>query len=220
MIAMPWMPTSGIAAMREAQMMPRLILASGSRFRRQMLSAAGVACDAMLPMVDEDAERLAILNNDPAIGADAMAVALARVKALSVSAHHVDAWVIGADQVMALDGQMFSKPKDLAEAQSHLMMLSGHTHTLYSAVVLACGGKIQWQMISPAQMSMRQLSGAEIDRYLTRVGEDICHTVGAYALEGLGAQLFDAVEGDYFTVIGLPLLPLLAALRQRGLADL
>ena len=199
---------------------PRLILASGSRFRRQMLGAAGMSFVSVLPTVDEDAERLSILETTPGIAPNAMAAALARVKALSVSAAHPNDWVIGADQVMALDGRMFSKPVDLAEARMHLTALSGSTHSLYSAVVLARGGKIEWHTIAPARMSMRQLSGAEIDRYLARAGDDICHTVGAYALEGLGAQLFDSVEGDYFTIIGLPLLPLLGALRARGQAGL
>ena len=199
---------------------PRLILASGSRFRRQMLSAAGVAFVSILPTVDEDTARVAILETTPGIAPDEMAAALARVKALSVSAAHPDDWVIGADQVMALDGRMFSKPVDLAEARMHVTALSGRTHSLYSAVVLARGGKIDWHTVAPARMSMRQLTAADIDRYLARAGDDVCHTVGAYALEGLGAQLFDSVEGDYFTIIGLPLLSLLGALRARGQAGL
>lgn len=199
---------------------PRLILASGSRFRRQMLTAAGIAHDAVLPAVDEDAARHALLRVTPDIAPDAMAAALACAKAKPVSAAHPGDWIVGADQVMACDGRMFSKPKDLAEARAHLTALSGRTHTLYSAVVLARKGSIEWEFVSPARMAMRCLTGPEISRYLARAGDDICHTVGAYALEGLGAQLFDAIDGDYFTIIGLPLLPLLAALRARGHACL
>jgi septum formation protein len=194
----------------------RLILASGSRFRRQMLTAAGIAHLAVSPTVDEDTERDRLLAETPGIRPDAMALALARVKALSVAQAHPDDWVIGADQVMALDGAMYAKPRDIAEARSHLAALSGRLHRLYSAVVLARANAIEWEFISPATMTMRSLTAAEIDRYLARAGDEVCHTVGAYALESLGAQLFDSVEGDYFTIIGLPLLPLLAALRARG----
>jgi septum formation protein len=196
---------------------PQLILASGSRFRRGMLSAAGVTFEVQLPEKDETAEKSRLLRQYPKMRPQEIAEALAVMKAEDVSSRWPDAWVIAADQVLALGARVFSKPVDVADARAHLQAFAGQTHHLFSAVVIARGGKTAWRHLEPAAMTMRDLNDVEIDRYLALAGADVSHTVGAYAIEGLGGQLFERVEGDYFSIIGLPLLPLLAALRGFGL---
>jgi septum formation protein len=198
---------------------PPLILASGSPYRRKMLEAAELSFRVIPPDVDEAAlkGRLAVRTPRPA-PAD-VARALASAKAEAVSARHPDAIVVGADQVLALDDEVFDKPGDLAGARRQLERLRGKTHRLISAVALAQGGKLVWTHLGEAVLTMRPFSPEFLDRYLSEAGIGICQIVGAYEIEGMGIQLFDRVEGDHFTIIGLPLVPLLAELRARGAID-
>ena len=192
-----------------------LILASGSVARRRMLEAAGLTFDVDAPRVDEEAAKASLRAGGlkPRDQADA----LAELKALSVSRSRPD-FVIGADQMLALGGDVFDKPKDANEARQHLQRLRGQTHELITAAVIAREGAIIWRHIDTPKLKMRAFSDAFLDDYLSRAGENVLRSVGAYQLEGLGAQLFDRVEGDYFSVLGLPLLPLLAFLREHGIA--
>lgn len=196
---------------------PPLILASSSRVRRAMLEAAGVACRVFAADVDEDEVRQNLGTHDHHGGPERMASALARAKAEDVSRRHPHALVIGADQILALGPEVFTKPAGLTGARDCLLRLSGQTHCLHAAVSLAHAGNEVWCHLGTAAMAMRQLSVGFIDDYLTRAGERVCASVGAYEIEGLGIQLFDRIDGDYFTILGMPLLPLLAELRARGL---
>jgi septum formation protein len=146
----------------------------------------------------------------------ALALALATAKAEAVSGGTPASLVIGADQVLALDGRLFDKPRDLAEARAQLETLRGRTHRLFSAVALAEAGRTVWTIVDSARLTMRAFSDGFLDRYLAEDGAGFTRTVGAYEIEGRGIQLFERVEGDQFTIIGLPLLPLLAELRARG----
>ena len=195
---------------------PPLVLASGSPHRRKLLEAAGLEFEVVPADVDEAAlkSKLAVADTAPA----AVAEALARAKAVAVSARHPGAVVIGADQVLALNGQLFDKPSDLAVARKQLEHLRGKTHRLLSAVALAQAGDIVWKNVGEAVLTMRHFSREFLDDYLARSGDRLLGTVGAYEIEGVGIQLFERIEGDYFTIIGLPLLPLLAELRTRGVA--
>lgn len=195
---------------------PPLILASGSPYRRKMLEAAGLSFRVIPADVDE-----AALKRDLATGAlqsapAAIAGALARAKAEAVGIRHAEAMVIGADQILALGDELFDKPGDLAAARVQLERLRGKTHRLVSAVVLAQAGKVLWTHVDEAVLTMRSFSPAFLDDYLTKAGPGLCQIVGAYEIEGPGIQLFERVGGDHFTIIGLPLVPLLAELRSRG----
>jgi septum formation protein len=191
----------------------RLVLASTSAIRRTLLEAAGLAVTVEAPAVDEAAIKAALL----AKGADAptVAAALAERKALSV-AGGPDAYVIGADQMLECYGRWFDKPGDLAGARRQLEALRGREHHLYSAVAVASGGVVLWRRVERARLVMRAFSDAFLDSYLERAGAAALWSVGSYQLEGLGVQLFSEIEGDHFTILGLPLLPLLAFLRSRG----
>ena len=134
-----------------------------------------------------------------------------------MSSHHPDRIVVGADQTLALGTQLFSKPAGRAQAAEQLRALSGNSHDLHSAVAVARDGKVLFAHVSIARMTMRELSGAEVRTYLDEAGEAVTTSVGAYQLEGLGIHLFERIEGDHFTILGLPLLPLLAFLRGEGL---
>lgn len=193
-----------------------LILASGSRFRKVMLERAGIKFRVMPADVDEDALRSAMLDDDPDIEAALVAEQLACAKAEHVSRVHPASLVIGADQVLVCGGEIFSKPPALDAARLQLKSLRGLTHALPTAVVLAKGGAVLWRHVEEPQMSMRGFSDAFLESYLAAEGEALCETVGSYQFEGRGAQLFEAVEGDQFSIVGLPLLPLLAVLRQYG----
>ena len=193
-----------------------LNLASSSHTRRHMLEAAGVAFRVVPATVDEDAIRQSLADHDHHGSAIRMAEVLARAKAEEVSRRFPGALVIGADQILALDRQVFTKPADLAAARDSLQRLSGHTHQLHSAVAIAVDGNQTWHHVDTASLTMRTLSDAFLDDYLARAGERVCASVGAYELEGRGIQLFERIEGDYFTILGLPLLPLLGELRRRG----
>ncbi len=192
----------------------KLVLASGSASRARLLTAAGVAFEVHPACVDETAVKDSLLAD----GADAAVVAdaLAELKATRVSVIHQDRLVLGADQVLNLDGALLSKCESIAEAAAMLRRLRDKQHTLLSAVVLARAGAPVWRHVARARLSMRAFSEAFLEEYLRGEGEAILSAVGCYHFEGRGAQLFDRIEGDYFSILGLPLLPLLAALRDQG----
>jgi septum formation protein len=191
---------------------PELVLASASPYRRQMLKAAGLSFRVEPAALDETALQRELEREAP----PALAEALARAKAQAVSARFPGAVVIGADQVLALDGALLHKPGDVATARAHLTRLRGKTHELHSGVAIARGGRVEWSHVSGARLAMRAFSEAFLEDYLARSGASVCGIVGAYEIEGPGIQLFERIEGDHFTIIGLPLLPLLAHLRTRG----
>lgn len=190
----------------------RLILASKSAARRAMLADAGVEFSVQVAAVNEDAVKAV---HDPADAAG-LAVELARIKALAVSRHDDDAWVLGADQTLSFDGGLVSKAPDLETARARLTAMRGRTHQLHSGAALARNGQVVWSGVDTATMRVRNFSDAFLDAYLAVEGEGLLACVGSYRLEGMGAQLFEAVEGDYFTVLGLPLWPVLAELRRAG----
>jgi len=191
-----------------------IVLASASSARRALLAAAGVTVTVEPSRLDETPVKLACRDN----GASPAAIAekLAVLKALDVSARMAGAAVIGADQTLDCDGADFDKPRDRAEARSQLLALRGRTHRLYSAVALVRDGRSLWHHVAEARLTMRDFSDAFLDDYLDRVGAAALSSVGGYQLEGLGAQLFTAIDGDFFTILGLPLLPLLEFLRIDG----
>lgn len=195
---------------------PELVLASGSRSRRSMLEAAGLSFSIDPANVDEPAIRETLQAGGNAIDPADVAEVLARAKAQAVSAGHPGALVIGGDQILALDETIFEKPQGLPGARAHLEALRGRTHQLHSAVVLAIDDEVVWAHVDTAELTMRRFSDAFLSDYLRRAGAVVCDSVGAYQLEGLGVQLFERIEGDYFTILGLPLLPLLTELRSRG----
>lgn len=195
-------------------MVETVILASASTARANLLRNAGIAVEVCPAMVDEEsikasfaAERADVLD---------CAMVLAEMKAVRISARNPGRLVIGADQILDLDGRWFDKPESLAEARRHLLALRGKTHRLISTAVIALNGARIWADHDSASLTMRMFSDSFIDTYLEQTGESILSSVGAYHLEGLGAQLFDRISGDYFTILGLPLLRLLDYLRGRG----
>jgi len=189
-----------------------LILASQSRARQMLLANAGLAFMALPADIDERS----IQQKSGLAEPGEIAALLAREKALFVSAKMPERYVIGADQTLALGQRLFSKPAGRAQAAEQLRALAGNTHQLHSAVAVARGGKILFEDVAIAHMTMRQLSGDEVNAYLDTAGEAVTTSVGAYQLEGLGVHLFERIEGDHFTILGLPLLPLLAFLRREG----
>jgi septum formation protein len=191
----------------------RLILASQSRARQALLANAGIAFEAIPAEIDErEIQRVSGLSAPGEI-----ASLLAREKALSVSSFQPGRIVVGADQTLALGKRLFSKPADRAQAAEQLRGLAGVSHELHSAVAVARDGKIMFDTVAVARMTMRQLSEAEIDAYVDQAGDAVTTSVGAYQLEGLGIHLFERIEGDHFTILGMPLLPLLAFLRSQQL---
>ncbi len=196
---------------------PSLVLASASPFRRMLLANAGIAFSHQAADIDEraiDAE----LESEGA-SPEEVALALAGEKAADVARHFPGAVVIGSDQTMSLGDRVYHKPKDMADAYAHLRSLSGKTHQLNSAILLYRDDDILWRHVSSARLTMRPLSDDFIARHLARVGEKVLTSVGAYQLEGEGIHLFENIEGDYFTILGLPMLPLLAKLREIGVID-
>ena len=190
-----------------------LILASQSRARQMLLAGAGIAFEAVPADIDERAVQGASGLTTPGD----IAALLAREKALFVSSRRPGKYVIGADQTLALANRLFSKPAGRAQAAEQLHALAGRTHELHSAVAVARDGKILFSDVGIARMTMRRLDEAGIDAYLDAAGEAVTSSVGAYQLEGLGVHLFERIEGDHFTILGLPLLPLLAFLRSERL---
>ena len=191
---------------------PRVVLASSSPSRRRLLADAGLPASGEAPQVDEAEVKTALA----AEGADTEQVAetLAELKAQRVARRHPGALVIGADQMLECGGTWLDKPGDLNQAAEHLRILSGKTHRLVSSACVVRDGACLWHHGDHARLTMRQLSDTFIDAYLAALGKRALESVGAYQLEGLGAQLFARVEGDYFTILGLPLLPLLEFMRQ------
>src|SRR4051812_2761569 len=190
-----------------------LILASQSRARQTLLASAGIGFEAVAADIDE---RTAQEASGLSIPGD-IAALLAREKALAVSTRRPDNFVIGADQTLALGTRLFTKPDSRAQAAEQLRGLAGRSHELHSAVAVARGGKILFEAADIARMTMRRLGEAEIEAYLNEAGAAVTSSVGAYQLEGLGVHLFERVEGDHFTILGLPLLALLAFLRSERL---
>ncbi len=190
-----------------------LILASQSRARQMLLADAGLTFETVPAEIDERAIQQA---SGLSAAADVAAL-LAREKSLFVSTRRSGRYVIGADQTLALGTRLLSKPASRARAAEQLHALAGETHELYSAVAVARDGKILFEKVAIARMTMRPLIETEIDAYLDAAGAAVTSSVGAYQLEGLGVHLFDRIEGDHFTILGMPLLPLLAFLRSERL---
>jgi len=188
-----------------------IVLASGSASRRAILHGAGVAFSVDPAGIDE-AEVKSAFRGTPA----ALAARLADDKALWVSKRRPDSLVIGSDQVMEFDGAAYDKPATEKTARARLSQIRGAPHHLRGAVSVALGGEILWRHAETSTLHMRRFSDAFLDDYMTRAGDILTSTVGAYAFEGLGAQLFERVEGDFYAILGLPLLPLLAFLREQG----
>lgn len=187
-----------------------LILASASPIRHAMLSAAGVAHEVVPAALDENA-----FKGGPG-GSDQIAATLARAKALDVSGRRRRDWVVGSDSVVAVGGRRFDKPGSRAEAAEHLRAFAGRAMELTSAVALARAGALEWSHATTATLHVRPLSDAFVRDYLDREWPQVSYCVGVFRLEGPGVQLFDRIEGDHFTILGMPLLPLLGALRKRG----
>lgn len=195
---------------------PKLILASSSEARRQLLYGAGLEFVCVAPAVDETE----VKRHLAAISVSDLASALAHRKALAVSDRHADAIVIGADQTLEIDGAGLDKPTDKQAAREQLMKLRGRTHHLHSAVCCSRNAEVLWQHRSSAALTMRQFSDGELTRYMLQVGEKTTTSVGGYQIEGPAIQLFSQIEGDYFTILGLPLLPLLQFLRDEGVLSI
>lgn len=194
---------------------PILILASASSSRRQLLANAGLDFTVETSGVDED-EAKRSLTAERATPQD-VAETLAEMKALRVSTRRPEAMVIGADSTLACNGRLFDKPPSPEAARKQLLALRSQTHELFSSVVVARGGARLWHWNERARLTMRNFSEPFLDAYLARAGEAVTSSVGAYQLEGVGAHLFSRVDGDYFTILGLPLLPLLSYLSGHGI---
>ena len=195
--------------------MSQFVLGSGSAGRRMILENAGLDFEIRRPRVDEDTLKAEFGSTGKAPVED-LAIALARAKAEAVSSEDSRP-VLGADQILVCEGKVFSKPADMEEARRNLRFLRGRTHRLISALAVAEGGETVWTCVDEARMTMRDFSDAFLDRYLEVVGENVLKSVGCYQIEGPGIQLFEKVDGDWFTIIGLPILPFLDWLRKRGL---
>jgi len=193
--------------------MTPIILASKSKARAEVLTGAGVAFEIASADVDEDAVKVDMLARGE--GPRAIAASLAETKALRISLSR-PGLVIGADQTLEFEGGLYDKVADVAAARERLMLLRGKPHQLHAAVAVAEGGKIVWRDMASATLTTRAFSPAFLDDYLAREGEAALGSVGCYRLEGPGAQLFSAIDGDYFAILGLPLLGLLDFLRSRG----
>ncbi|MBW3099136.1 Maf-like protein [Pseudohoeflea coraliihabitans] len=197
--------------------MTRIILASQSTFRRDMLANAGIDVTPIAAEIDERAVERTVAGSG--VTPDELALILAEAKASNVAERNAGAWTIGCDQTLALDDLALHKPVDMDGARRRLLELSGKTHQLHSAVVLARGSEVVWRHLETARLTMRELDPGFIGRHLANVGDKVLESVGAYQIEGEGVQLFESIEGDLFTIIGLPLLPLLAELRRLGAID-
>jgi septum formation protein len=189
-----------------------IVLASASASRRAMLEAAGVACEIFPAAIDERALEAEMADSAPA----EIAQALAAAKSAAVSAAQPDRWVLGGDSLVEVGGRRFDKPASRAEAAEHLRFFSGRVMTLHSAAALARGGRIDWVEGDLARLAVRELSETFIAAYLDAEWPDVASCAGVFRIEGRGAQLFERVSGDHFTVLGMPLLPVLGVLRRRG----
>lgn len=189
-----------------------LVLASRSAARRDMLSAAGIPAQ----LAPADIDERAVEARAGGLGPGEAAILLAREKARAGGAKFAGRFVVGADQTLALGGRRFSKPKDRAAAREQLRALAGRTHELHSAVAVASDGRVVFSHVDTARLTMRSLSERFIDAYLDAAGDEVTTTVGGYQLEKLGIQLFEKIEGDHFTILGMPLFALLAFLRREG----
>ena len=196
-------------------MAPPLILASTSSARRLLLENAGLHFDTIAPGVDEEEVKLSLAAGNAS--AETVAVTLAEMKAMRVSQRQPQALVIGADQVLSCEGRLFDKPADVAAARAHLQFLRGRTHELVSALCVAQGGVRIWHYVGSARLTMRPFDDAFLEAYLARAGDSVTTSVGCYRLEGLGPHLFSRIDGDYFTILGLPLLALLPFLAAYGI---
>ncbi|KQT43184.1 septum formation inhibitor Maf [Aureimonas sp. Leaf454] len=194
-----------------------LVLASGSVHRAKLLADAGVSVRIERPLLDERALEAPLL--EAGVDPEDLALVLAEAKAIEVSERLPGALVIGCDQTLSLGDRLFHKPADAEAARDTLLALSGRTHQLNSAVVLARDGIATWRHVAVASMTVRDLDPGFVGRYLAASGAAILSSVGAYQIEGRGIQLMERIEGDHFTIIGLPLLPLLARLREEGAID-
>jgi nucleoside triphosphate pyrophosphatase len=197
---------------------PPLILASSSKSRAKLLEAAGLAFIVEPPGLDESAMREAV-GGDHALAPHDVAEVLARAKAEAVSDVAPEAYVIGGDQVLAFGDVIMSKPESMQAACRQLLDLRGKTHTLHTAVAVATNGETIWAETTMATLTMRKLSPEFIGRYLAAAGEEVLSSVGAYQLESLGIELFEKIDGDYFSILGLPLIPLLDTLRREGVIE-
>jgi len=195
-----------------------LILASSSKIRARILKAAGLAFIIEPPGLDEGVMRQAV-SGERALAAHDVAEVLARAKAEAVSDLAPKAYVIGADQVLAFGNQIMSKPDSMETARKELLDLSGKSHTLHTSVAVATNGETIWATTEIATLTMRKLSPEFIGRYLAASGEEVLNSVGAYQIESIGIQLFDKIDGDYFVILGLPLIPLLDTLRREGVIE-
>lgn len=193
---------------------PRLILASKSISRRQILESAGVP----FKWVDADIDETEIKNLGLASGQspDEIALKLAHAKAEHVFGHNPEAMVLGCDQILVCQDKIYDKPKDITEARAHLQSFRGRDHTLISTMVLLATEATPWTFTDHATLTIRDISDTYLEKYLQAEGDSILTSVGAYRLEGRGIQLFDDIVGNYFAILGLPLLPLLGELRRRG----
>jgi septum formation protein len=195
----------------------RLILASASPYRAAMLRNAGIAVETIPARIDERAVEETLEGAE--LGPDDVALVLSQAKADEVSNRNPSAVVIGSDQTLSLQGEILHKPRNKDEAIDRLLRLSGRTHQLNSGVCLVLDGEVLWSHVEITHITFRKLDSGFIGRYLAQVGDKAFTSVGAYQVEGEGAQLIERVDGDFFSVIGLPLLPLLAQLRERGFID-
>ena len=193
----------------------KVVLASNSAARQRMLRGVGLEINVIAPNLDESVIKIAA-KADKATPAN-VAAQLAEAKAAAVAMQHCDNWIIGADQVLSCGGVWFDKPQDREEARKTLEYLSGRSHELHTAACVMRDNRIQWCYVDTAKLWMRDLSQEFIEGYLDQVGDEVLCSVGCYQIESLGAQLFDRVQGDQFSIQGLPLLPLLVFLRSRGL---
>ena len=196
---------------------PPVVLGSGSPFRRQLLESAGIDFTVVRPEIDERAVEQA--TQDSGTTPADLAQILAEAKAMDVSERAPGALVIGSDQTLSLGERVLHKPADMEEARRRLLELSGRTHELNSAVALVRDGETLFRHVETARLTMRSLDPGFIGRHLSRVGDVALSSVGAYQIEGEGIQLFERIDGDHFTIVGLPLLPLLAELRRHGAID-
>jgi septum formation protein len=197
---------------------PPLILASSSKIRAQLLEAAGLAFIVEPPGLDESVMRQAV-GGERLLSPSDVSEVLARAKAEAVSDLARTAYVVGADQVLSFGDVILSKPDSMETARRQLLDLRGKSHKLHTSVALATNGATVWTETQVATLTMRKLSPEFIGRYLAAAGEEVLSSVGAYQIESFGIQLFEKIDGDYFTILGLPLLPLLAALRREGVIE-